>query len=446
MSTNWANASTRSALGDAQRHGNPARCLNVLVLDEELPYPLNSGKRIRSFNLLRRLAGQHRITYVAHRNADACEAEVAAAALRDVGITPVTVDRTVPSKSGPAFYTRLMLNLLSNLPYSVSTHTSQALRREVRRQLRSGPYDLVHCEWAPYAQTMRDIPGIPVVVAAHNIESQIWQRYWENERPGLKRAYIRHQWHKFQRFERWAFRRADQVVFVSDPDAELGTRFYNAQGAFVVDNGVDVDAFVPTFEGRDRYQLLMMGSLDWRPNIDGIELFLRHVYPSLRQVEPQLRLVIIGRHPRPDWAEWVRSQAGVELHANVPDVRPHLARSGCLVVPLRVGGGSRLKILEAAASGLPVVSTQVGAEGLAFQPDVHYASAPNIESIESAVLESVRYPDTARRRARSARQVVEQRYSWDPLAARLDQCWRACVQGGSPKERASIEPANAGSE
>src|SRR5947209_4523654 len=130
--------------------------LHVAVLDEELPYPLTSGKRIRTFNLLRRLADRHRITYLCHRNADADEAAAAADAFRDAGITPLVVDRPVPRKSGLPFYARLLANLLSPLPYSVATHTSRQLCEAAKQLLRTDPPDLWHCEWTPYAQTLRE--------------------------------------------------------------------------------------------------------------------------------------------------------------------------------------------------------------------------------------------------------------------------------------------------
>ncbi len=272
---------------------------------------------------------------------------------------------------------------------------------------------------------MRPFSGVPIVVSAHNIESQIWQRYYETESSPVKRAYIHHQWKKFERFERWAFGRADQVVFVSEQDADLGRCDFGATRPFVVDNGVDIDGFPPVFEGRDRYQMLMMGSLDWRPNIDGISYFLKSVYPKLRLAEPRLRLVIIGRQPEPAWAAWVRSHPGVELQANVPEVRPYVEQAGCLVVPLRVGGGSRLKILEAAASGLPVVSTRVGAEGLALESGVHYWGAESIESLEAPLQSLLGHPEEARLIAQAAREVVVARYSWDRLARRLGTCWEA---------------------
>jgi hypothetical protein len=157
----------------APRRSSP---LHVAMVDEELPYPPTSGKRIRTLNLTLRLAKRHRLTYLCHRNADAAEAEQAKLFFAQHGIETVVVERSVPPKSGPAFYARLAANLLSPLPYSVVSHDSAELRRALQQHAATQPVDLWHCEWTPYAHALRAVTGKRVVVA-HNVESVIWQRY-----------------------------------------------------------------------------------------------------------------------------------------------------------------------------------------------------------------------------------------------------------------------------
>src|SRR6059058_5374572 len=137
----------------------PSRPLRAVIVDEELPYPAVSGKRIRTLNLTLRLARRHRLTYICHRNADAAEARRAAEFFGDHGIATVVVERTVPPKAGAAFYARLALNLLSALPYSVASHNSRALRRALRAHAARQHVDLWHCEWTPYAQALRAVDG-----------------------------------------------------------------------------------------------------------------------------------------------------------------------------------------------------------------------------------------------------------------------------------------------
>jgi glycosyltransferase involved in cell wall biosynthesis len=406
------------------------------VVDEELPYPPTSGKRIRTLNLLSRMASRHRITYFCHQNADPREVWEAKAFLNGIGLEAVVASRSVPPKSGPAFYGRLAASLLSPLPYSVASHCSRALSRAIRAYAAEHRIDLWHCEWTPYAQVLDGAAEGPLLVMAHNIESLIWQRYHENERNLLKRWYIGKQWRKFERFERRTFARATRVVAVSAEDATTARERFHARHVCVVDNGVDLEYFRPLGGPCDPHQLLFLGSLDWRPNQDGLVLLLEHVYPRVRAAEPAARLCIVGRNP-PAWLEQlVQACPGAELHGNVADVRPFLAASALLVVPLRIGGGSRLKILEALASGLPVVSTRIGAEGLCLEPERDLRVVEDMEQMPGVLLESLRNPAPLQQMAEHGRRVVCERYGWDGLADKLEQVWYECTQGAFPDRQA----------
>jgi glycosyltransferase involved in cell wall biosynthesis len=419
------------------------RSLRVAVLDEELPYPPTTGKRIRTFNLLRRLADRHRVTVLCHRNPDREEAAAADAEFRRLGIETVIVDRAVPPKSGPAFYARLAGNLLSSLPYSVATHSSPALAEAVRRHAASHRVDVWHCEWTPYAQVLRDGLGPRLamarwVVMAHNVESLIWRRYTEAEANPVKRWYVRRQWQKFERFESWAYAAASVPVAVSRDDAELIREQFGVGRVEVVDNGVDTNFFHPQRDvDRDPRRILFLGSLDWRPNLDAVQTLLDDVFPLVREQVPAATLAIVGRRP----PEWMRERAaltpGVELFPNVPDVRPFLAACGMLAVPLRIGGGSRLKILEALASETPVVSTPVGAEGLKLTAGRDLVLADGSAAMAAAIVDGIRRPQELQETAERGREAVLARYDWDPLADKLDAVWRSVARTSAGVVRGS---------
>lgn len=407
--------------------------MHIAILDEELPFPLNSGKRIRTFNLLRELAGRHRITYLCHRNADPKEASQAERKFRDMGITPHVVERTIPLKSGFRFYSRLFANLFSSLPYSVATHRSAELRHAVEELSRTDPPDLWHCEWTPYAETLREPLGpTPIVVMAHNVESLIWQRFTESEANSLKRWYLRQQWKKFEAFEKWAYRQATRTIAVSEEDAHLIRNRFGATRVEVVDNGVDPDFFHENLSiPRDPFQLLFLGSLDWRPNLDGVRLLLDQLFPKIREREPRAKLILAGRKP-PEWLrERIKKEPQVELHADLHDVRPLLWQSGLLVVPLRIGGGSRLKILEALATGLPVVTTEVGVEGLRLQDGEHLSVATTLPLFCEKILGVMSSPESSQAMAQRGRESVLQEYRWTNLALRLEKIWLDCLNIGS---------------
>lgn len=401
--------------------------LHVVLVDEELPYPPVTGKRIRTYNLVTRAAAHHRLTYVCHRNADPAEARAAEAHFHELGIRTRVIDRPVPPRRGPRFYARLAANLLSPLPYSVASHASREMAAALAELAHTEPIDLWHCEWTPYAHALRHLPGRRVVMA-HNVESVIWRRYHEAERNSLKRWYIHKQYRKYLTFERHALARADLAIAVSDLDADRFRRDLAVPRVDVVDNGVDTAHFVPTAAPREPATLLFLGSLEWRPNLDGATQLLDTVFPAVRRELPDARLLLVGRNP-PDWLRRAAAQPHVELHANVPDVRPFLARAGLLVVPLRIGGGSRLKILEALAAGLPVVSTRVGAEGLHLG-ERHLYQVEDIPDLASAILAAARHPAEAAARAAAGRRQVLRLYDWSSLAERLVSLWERAARGG----------------
>jgi glycosyltransferase involved in cell wall biosynthesis len=269
------------------------------------------------------------------------------------------------------------------------------------------------------------------LVIAHNVESLIWQRYHETEPNPVKRWYIGQQWHKFLRFEQKACSEADCTVAVSVEDARRLGADFGARRVAVVDNGVDSSYFQPGRGPRQPGNILFLGSLDWRPNLDAVAQLLDRVLPAVRAEEPGATLCLVGRNP-PEWlGQKVRGLSGVELHGNVADVRPYLARAALLAVPLRIGGGSRLKILEALAAAVPVVSTQIGAEGLSLEPGRHLTVVPRVEEMAGAILDCLRAPAVAAEQANCGRRVVLDRYDWSALADKLEQVWLALARSAS---------------
>jgi glycosyltransferase involved in cell wall biosynthesis len=296
------------------------------------------------------------------------------------------------------------------------------MRRAVAQVAARQKVDLWQVEWAGYLYAVEG-QRAPVVVQAPNVDSLLWRRTYEAERQPLRRAYVWGQWRKFLRFERQALRAADRVVAVSAEDAALARQLYGLEAIDVVENGVDVASYRGVRPAPESRSILFLGALDWRPNLDAARLMLDEVFPAVRAEMPEARLALVGRRP-PAWlARQVARTPGARLHADVPDVRPYLAQSAVMAVPLRIGGGSRLKILEALASGLPVVSTRVGAEGLGLHAGVDYALADAPGDQAAALVEVLRRPGPALAAARQAREALAERYDWSALAERLERVW-----------------------
>jgi glycosyltransferase involved in cell wall biosynthesis len=255
----------------------------------------------------------------------------------------------------------------------------------------------------------------------------------ETEENPLRRWFIRQQWKRFETFEKWAYRGATRTIAVSREDAERIERDLGARAVDVVDNGVDTGYFtLDDSVPRDPCRILFLGSLDWRPNLDAVRLLLDDIFPRVRAADPRATLCVVGRKP-PDWLRTEASQRpGVELNADVADVRPFLHGAGMLAVPLRIGGGSRLKILEALATGLPVVATRVGVEGLRLTPGEHCAVADGSEAFAAALLAAMQRPYAVRAQAAAGRARVLAEYDWGGLADRLDRVWQAAAGASFP--------------
>lgn len=398
--------------------------MKILVLDEEFPYPTNTGKRTRSFNLYVRLARQFKIRYVAF-GSDASEA---GDALRARGVDTVGVPAAIPPKGGALFYGRLLLNLLSPDPYIVASHNSPVYREAVVRQVASLQPDLVLCEWTPYAVYVRDLVGPRTVVSAHNVEADIWKRYAETEANPLRRAYILEQWRKVARFEQKALSWVDALLAVSDGDRERLAGVCPGLRARTIPNGVDLEYFHPLAAPADRRHLVFTGSMDWRPNQDAARYFAEHVFPALRARRPDLECTFVGRTPPPEIEKLARIP-GFHVTGTVPDVRPYVERAAAYIVPLRVGGGSRLKILEALAMGRPVVSTTVGAEGLEVEHGKHLLLADDPEAFVQAVLRVLDDQDLASSLAAEGTRLVREKYGWNALAGHLARFLEEVVVG-----------------
>lgn len=392
--------------------------MDVTIVDGDVPFPANSGKRLRSLNLVLPLARRHHITYIARCNSQA-EGDAAAAYLRDHGIHPIMVEAPLPSKAGAAFYGRLAGNMISTEPYSVQSHRCEAMRSAVAAHAARQNVDLWQVEWFGYLYCVDGLPG-PVVLQAHNIEALIWQRYAETEANALKRVYVREQWRKMLASEQRSFANVSRIVAVSAQDEAMGRRLYGDYPFVCIDNGVDTAYFADQKADPASHQTLFLGALDWRPNQDAIDILLGEIYPAVRARIPQATLAIVGRSPPSRLVERARAMAGVSLHANVPDVRPYMAQSAMMAVPLRIGGGSRLKIIEALAAHLPVVSTSVGAEGLKLVPGRDYDLADGPAEMANAIVARLEHPRPV---SQATWSTITSNYDWSILAKRLERVW-----------------------
>jgi len=412
------------APGDNQR-GYPR--LNVLVLDEEIPYPLDSGKRIRTFNLLERLARRHSITLLCY----GAGGGPGRAALESAGIRVELVE-PLAAERGAQLYLRLFANLFSPYPFSVVKHYTPRFQKAFDDLRARENWDLIQCEWTPYARFVPENLEIPLMISAHNVESQIWARRADHSRNPVEKLFFRTQEWKMRWFERRALRRAAGSTAVTEDDART-LREWRAPNVTVVPNGVDLDFYSQRSEPERENEILALASLDWFPNVDSLRYFHAEIFPLIRKRQPAAMLRIVGRRPAESLRREFSGIPGIDFIGEVENVRPYLDRAAVVVVPLRIGGGSRLKILEALAANKAAVSTPVGAEGLDLVPEEDIVLADSPSEFARRVCELLASSDARGRLGESGRRRVREKYGWDGIAQRQESAWRAISQTRSPE-------------
>jgi sugar transferase (PEP-CTERM/EpsH1 system associated) len=399
--------------------------LRILWLKSDLLLPLDKGGKLRTWHLMRHLAARHEITYLAF--ADTAEDPEHVRGMHAVASRVETIPRRDPVKGSLRFFVDAGLHVLDPLPYAVGKYRSAAYRRKLDELLRTQRFDLVVCDFLfPAVNLPRELP-CPAVIFTHNVESEIWRRHAETKTSLAGRLLYGAQYRRMHRYESQALARFDGVLAVSDADRHTFARVYPdaVRGPIhVVPTGVDTEFFAPgnppsPAAGRD---IVFTGSMDWLPNEDAMVFFCEKVLPLIRSEKPDVRLSIVGRAPTPAVTKLAAVYGDcVRVTGRVDDVRPYIAESGVYIVPLRIGGGTRLKIFEAMSMAKAVVSTGVGAEGLPVEDGRHLILADEPNTFARAVVRLLR--DVNRRRALegAARSLVIEKYDWSSVAGNLER-------------------------
>lgn len=419
-------ASTPAAPGlvaDAGDHAPPLRIAWVKVGGL---WPLNTGGRLRSFNIIRELSYRHQLTVITTYSPgeDAAALAVQLPRVRRVTALPYT-----PAKRGSArFILALMQSWLTSLPVDLHKNHISELERQVKALLSSGEFDLCVADFLFAVPNIPPTTVTPLLFFAHNVEYQIWRRLCHRERRLLRRALLAIEWRKMRAYERRACRRAGLCVAVSEDDRRLLGR--DSPGCRIRDipTGVDLDYFHAAADvDENPLEVVFTGSMDWHPNEDAVRYFIDSILPLIREKIPQLAVTIVGRNPSAGLLE-AAAAAGIRLSGTVDDVRPFIDRAAVFIVPLRVGGGTRLKIYEALAMAKAVVSTRVGAEGLPLTDGDHLLIADEPRRFADAVLSLLDDPARRRQLGTSGRKLMEEQYSWQRVARHFENHCRELLQ------------------
>jgi sugar transferase (PEP-CTERM/EpsH1 system associated) len=402
----------------------PSPRLNVLVVSAQFPYPPRSGFAMRVHQLARRLAERHGVTLLSYARP---HERAGVEALRGEMRVEV-VEREAPSEL--ATRAAQAASLVSARPYACRKVRSPALQQRIDELWARERFDLVQVE-SSLLCTFSFPRGVPLVVDEHNIESEVFARMRAGERSGPRRTFNRLEAARFGRFEQRWWGRAAACVVTSERDARTIRAHAPGTPVAVVPNGVDLVAFRPAAHAAEPRTVVFNGILDYRPNLDAAHHLVDDVWPRVLSRTPGARLTIVGRgHPR-DIARLRRP--GVAVTGEVADVRPYLHRAAVVAVPVRMGGGTRLKVVEGLAAARPMVSTTLGCEGVRVRAGEHLLVADGAEAFAAAVVRLFEDPALGYALGAAGRRLVEREYSWDLAAGRLDALLTEVALGQAPR-------------
>ena len=395
--------------------------MRILFLSPTLPFPLTDGGRIRVFNLLKQIALKNDVTLLALETQPTDKNSIVNVEQLGVKVHLVQYASTLPPLSVKTFFSALF----KRQPITVARYDVPVYREKFRELLTTETFDIVHYEMFHTAQfhTETDLPG---VLSLQNVDSAIWQRL-QIETESL--FYISAYWSQkraFQRYERVLSPKFDVVTCTSEVDAAVFER-YCAEGTVkVIPNGVDVTHFTPDHVSEDAAHLIYIGSMDWYPNEDAARFFAEEILPQIQKDVPDAKFTIVGGNPS-ERVQRLTDIEGVVVTGRVPEIKPYFAEATVFVVPLRIGSGTRLKILEALAMGKAVVSTSVGAEGLALRDGEEILIADEPEIFADAVTRLLTDRALRQKIGANGRFRVEQDYDWYSIAEKLHTVYESLL-------------------
>jgi polysaccharide biosynthesis protein PslH len=392
--------------------------MNVLVVSPHFPFPPRGGVNMRVYQLLRQIAAKHTVTLLSYAR-PAERAHVAALAKEIAVETVVRASASRSARRGMQLW-----SMAAGQPFAVREVFSPAMQRALYDQCARG-VDIVQFEASVLCGL--DVPaGVSVVLDEHNVEYEVLQRMSRGETSLVRRAFNRFEYRRFRPFEERGWRRADGCAVTSEREEPIVRAAAPRTPTAIVPNGVDLEYFSPA-DGRVKPRTVVFnGTLMYRPNVDAAYHLVEEIWPRVLERCPDAVLTIVGHASAADRRRLAR--AGVVLTGEVEDIRPYLQRAAVVAVPVRIGGGTRLKVVEALAMGKAVVSTSLGCEGIAVRDREHLLVADGGDVFASRVVNLFADEPLRDELGRAGRALTETQYSWQIAGARLESLYRQVVR------------------
>jgi sugar transferase (PEP-CTERM/EpsH1 system associated) len=404
------------------------RTVRILWVKADPLLPVNVGGRIRSYNILRQLATSHKVTLLSYYDGAPDPGYEAELKQHFPAAVCLCTRKEIPT--GLLRGLDYLRRLPTAAPYAVSRFSCSAVRAKLERWYQERAFDVAVCDFLDAAVNFPRQLSTPTVLFQHNVESEIWRRHAATQSNPAKQLMYRVEFSKMLRYEQKIVQEFRHVIAVSEHDRQLMSAWTEPNRITVVPTGVDLQQFRPDGSSPDKPLVTFVGAMDWEPNIDAVEYFCKEVWPAIQARVPDARFRIVGRNP--DRRVQKYASSSVEVTGSVPSVVEHLRQAAVVIVPLRIGGGTRLKIYEAMAAGKAVVSTSVGAEGL----DVHHGRdivlADQAGEFADAVTMLLEDRELRARYERAAAALAAQ-YDWSAIGDRFSHVLEAAA--GAPASR-----------
>jgi glycosyltransferase involved in cell wall biosynthesis len=400
----------------------------VLVLTELLPYPLISGARIRAYYVLQQLASHHQVTLLSFVRTEDRPEYVAHLSSFLEGVHTVPMQRSWPRNARAA-----LVSLLTGRPAIIAREEIRAMRRKVAQLLTAVPFDIVHTDQLPMAQygLLAQGGSVKRLLDQHNATFQIVARLARNEPRRWRRLLLLREAQAFVRYEVDVCQRFDHVNFVTEEDrqallAHMPDRALEARST-VIPICVDTGAAPPVAPVATPFRVTHVGTMYWPPNVEGFLWFWEEVWPQVHARAPQARLTLIGKNP-PARLRALDARPDVDVPGYVEDLTPFLAETAVFVVPLHAAGGMRVKIVDAWCWGVPIVSTTIGAEGIAVRAGENILIADAPDRFAGSVVQVLDDPALQAQLRAQGRRWVEARYDWRRVYSAWDDVYARLIE------------------
>jgi glycosyltransferase involved in cell wall biosynthesis len=407
--------------------------MKLLWVKSDFLHPTTRGGQIRTLEILKRLHARHEVHYIAYENPEQPEGLQRA---HEYCSYSYPVRLNIPPRSSLAFAAGFARNLLSSMPLALSRYKSEAMRKQIAAVLKTARCDRIVCDFVFPAPNFDDLSNC--VLFQHNVETMIWRRHAEHAPDPVRKFYFKRQADRMFNWEKHICLASAEILAVSPQDAALMREMFGVEKVECIPTGVDIDYFRRPAHIERKADLVFVGSMDWLPNVDGIEYFVHEILPLIRRQLSSCTLAIVGRSPSPAILALGERDSGIQVTGTVPDVRPWLWGAKLSLVPLRIGGGTRLKIYEAMAAGTATVSTSVGAEGLDVSHPANIRLADDPASFAQQCIELLQDDGERERLAAEALVLVTSRFSQDVVAAEFERLLTAAPAAAKAAESSRV--------